>query len=257
MFRAFLCHTFPPIEIPRNVAKEFKEVTYECDRFPQFTGVCHCSMKNKSRVSICCEICTLYEESCVQRGLFIKLGRSVEKTFDEISQVIAHHQSRIHQAAATYLSGLKQLKEYDDTAKSSSSAKDLKSHQPKQRTIMDFLNIVKPGSPNSECLHFFENPAIVESFKDDCAIRKVSIKTLFERERSKERFQCFVREAGHKDCLTFKTWKEKHREEAEELAKSRPARAVYVLLNKEVTYKGQKMFVKGAIKSLDPPCTGK
>ena len=30
-----------------------------------------------------------------------------------------------------------------------------------------------------------------------------------------------------------------------------------MLLNREVTYKGHKLFVKGAIKSIDPPCTGK
>ena len=78
----------------------------------------------------------------------------------------------------------------------------------------------------------------------------MSTKTLCERERSKGKFR-------HKKCLTFKGWKEKHPEEAEELGKSGPARAIYVLLNKEVAYKGQKLFVKGAIKSLDPCCTGK
>ena len=30
-----------------------------------------------------------------------------------------------------------------------------------------------------------------------------------------------------------------------------------MLLNREVTYKGHKLFVKGAIKSIDPPSTGK
>ena len=30
-----------------------------------------------------------------------------------------------------------------------------------------------------------------------------------------------------------------------------------MLLNREVTSKGHKLFVKGAIKSIDPPCTGK
>ena len=30
-----------------------------------------------------------------------------------------------------------------------------------------------------------------------------------------------------------------------------------MLLNREVTYKGHKLFVKGAIKSIDPPCTEK
>ena len=98
---------------------------------------------------------------------------------------------------------------------------------------------------------------IVESFRDDCTIRKLSTKTLFDRERSKGRFHCFEKDKDHKNCSTFKGWKDKHPEEAEELGKSRPSRALYVLLNKDITYKGQKLFVKGAIKSIDPPCTGK
>ena len=122
---------------------------------------------------------------------------------------------------------------------------------------MEALKITKPDRSSSKCLHFFEHPDIVECFKDDSAIRKVSTKTLFEQQREKGRFQCFVKEEGHKGCVTFKVWKNKHPEEARELGKSRPARAVYVLLNEEVTYKGQKIFVKGSIKSLDPPCTGK
>ena len=176
--------------------------------------------------------------------------------FDGISQVVAHQQSKVHQAAALYLSGFKELDNDANTIKTNNVERDAK--QPlRQRTITEALNIVKPDSRSSECLHFFENPDIVESFKDDCSIRKVSTKTLFERERSKGKFSCYLREEGHKKCLTFKGWKEKHPEEAEELGTSRPARAIYVLLNREVTYKGQKLFVKGPIKSLDPPCTGK
>lgn len=114
---------------------------------------------------------------------------------------------------------------------------------------------MKPDTQNSECLHFFENPDIVESFRDDCSIRKVSTKTLFEQERSK--FFCFVREERHEKCSTLKGWEEKNPEEAEEFGNSQPARAMYMLLNREVNYKGQKLFVKGAIKSLDQPCRGK
>lgn len=88
VFRAFLCYAFPPIEIAKDVAKEFKNITYGDDQFPQFTSVCIFSMRNKVRVSILCTICTLYEESCVRRGLFSKLGRSGLNTFDGISQAI-------------------------------------------------------------------------------------------------------------------------------------------------------------------------
>ena len=253
-FRAFLCYAFPPLEISTKVAKEFRDLTYESDRFPQYTCICLSRLRNKIRVSIRCEICKIYEESCLRRGQFIKLGKSTQKEFDGISQVVAHHQSRVHQSAAMYLSGSKELDE--DVSSNRGVVGDAKP-LPRQRTITEALKITKPDSQSSGCLHFFENPDIVESFKDDCSIRKVSTKTLFERERAKGKFRCFLKEKGHTTCSTFKGWKDKHPREAEELAKSRPARAIYVLLNREVTYKGQKLFVKGAIKSIDPPCTGK
>ncbi|CAH3142250.1 unnamed protein product, partial [Porites lobata] len=110
-FRAFLCYAFPPLEISTKVAKEFRDLTYESDRFPQYTCICLSRLRNKIRVSIRCEICKLYEESCLRRGQFIKLGKSTQKEFDGISQVVAHHQSRVHQSAAMYLSGSKELDE--------------------------------------------------------------------------------------------------------------------------------------------------
>ena len=52
----------------------------------------------------------------------------------------------------------------------------------------------------------------------------------------------FSKRKGIYDMFHFKGWKDKHPGEAEELAKLRPARAIYVLLNREVTYKGQKLL---------------
>ena len=153
-----------------------------------------------------------------------------------------------------YLSGSKELDE--DVSSNRGVVGDAKL-LPRQRTITEAPKITKPDIQSSECLHFFENPDIVESFKDDCSIRKVSTKTLFERERAKGKLRCFLKEKGHTTCSTFKVWKDNHPGEAEELANSCPAMAIYVLLNREVTYKGQKLFVKGAVKSIDPPCTGK
>ncbi|KAJ7352805.1 hypothetical protein OS493_033867 [Desmophyllum pertusum] len=109
----------------------------------------------------------------------------------------------------------------------------------------------------SDCLHFFEESHIVETFKDDPVIRRVTTKTLFDRARERGCYQCFKELSDHEKCRTFAAWKNKHKEEAVLLGETRPVRAVYVLLNREVNYKGCKMFIKGAIKSLDPPCTGK
>ena len=253
-FRAFLCHAFPPLEISTKVAKEFRDLTYESDQFPQYTCVCLLRLRNKIRGSIHCEICKIYEESCLRGGQFSKSGKSTQKEFDGISQVVADHQSRVHLSATMYLAGSKELdKDVSSNRGVAGDAKPL----PRQRTITEALKITKPDSQSSDCLHFLENADIIESSKDDRSIRKVSTKTLFERERAKSKFRCFLKEKGHTKCSTFKGWKDKHPVEAEELAKSRLARTIYVLLNGDVTYKGQKLFVKGAIKSIDTPCTGK
>ena len=165
-------------------------------------------------MSISCEIFKIYEDSCLRRGQFIKLGKSTQKEFDGISQVVAHQQSRVHQSATMYLSGSKEL---DKNVSSHTGVVDAKP-LPQQTTITEALKITKPDSQSSDCRHFYENPDIVESFKDDCSARKVS-KTVFERERVKGKFRCFLKGKGHTKCSTLKGWKDKHPGEAEELAR--------------------------------------
>ena len=75
-FWPFLCFAFPRLEISITVAKEFRNLTYESDRFPQYTCVCLLRLRNKIRVSVHCEIFKIYEDSCLRRGQFIKLGKS-------------------------------------------------------------------------------------------------------------------------------------------------------------------------------------
>ena len=98
-----------------------------------------------------------------------------------------------------YLSGSKELDE--DVTSNRVVVGDAKP-LPRQRTINKALKITKPDSQSSECLHFFENPDIVESFKDDCSIRELSTKTLFEQERAKGKFRCFLKEKGYTTCST-------------------------------------------------------
>ena len=112
-----------------------------------------------------CEICKIYEESCLRRGQFTKLGKSTQKEFDGISQVVAHQQSRVHQSATMYLSGSKELDE--DVSSNRGVVGDAKP-LPRQETITEALKQL--------------------SFTDNCSIRKVSTKTLFERERAKGKF---------------------------------------------------------------------
>ena len=88
-FRAFLCYAFPLLEISTKVAKEFRDLTYESDQFPQYTWVCLSRLQNKIRGSIHCEICKIYEESCLREGQFSKSGKYTQKEFVGISQVEA------------------------------------------------------------------------------------------------------------------------------------------------------------------------
>ena len=218
-FWAFLGFAFPRLEISTTLAKEFRNLTHESHRFPQYTCVCLSRLWNKIRVSILCDIFKIYEDSCLRRGQFIKLGKSKRKEFNGISQVVAHQQSRVHQSDTMYFSGSKELDKNVSSHRGVVDAKPL----PQQRTVTEALKITKPDSQSWDCRHFFENPDIVESFKDYFSARKVSTKTLFERERAKGKFRCFLKGKGHTKCSTLKGWKDKHPGEAEELA-----RAIYV-----------------------------
>ena len=105
-------------------------------------------------MSILCDIFKIYEDSCLRRGQFIKLGKSKQKEFDGISQVIAHQQSRVHQSDSMYLSGSQELDKNVSSHRGVVDAKPL----PQQRTITEALKITKPDSQSSDCRHFFENP---------------------------------------------------------------------------------------------------
>ena len=79
----------------------------------------------------------------------------------------------------------------------------------------------------------------------------MSTKTLFEQERAKGKFRCFRKGKGIRNVPRLRVGR------ISTLGKQRSSPGQYMLLNREVTYKGHKLFVKGAIKSIDPPCTGK
>ena len=129
--------------------------------------------------------------------------------------------------------------------------------QPYQRTIFQALKLKEPNTTSkvAHCLGFFENQEIVESYKDSSGIRQMTAKTLSQR-KSKGKFQCFHK-VGHKKCLTWAAWKEMHVEETAKLTESRSSREAYVTVNRKVPYDGKSIQVNTAIKSLDPPCSGK
>ena len=195
-------------------------------------------------------VCPLYQDSCIRRGVFSKLSSYGDKDLDGISQAIKHHKLRQHQSALAYFSGS------FATVTPVESKVNREVQETHQKSIFQALKLKEPNTKVTHCLGFFENQEIVESFKESSGIRRITAKTMFKRERSKGKFQCFHK-VGHKKCFTWTGWKEMHAEEAEKLSDSRSSRAVYVTVNRKVHYDGKSIHVNVAIKSLDPSCSGK
>jgi len=179
--------------------------------------------------------------------MFNKLSKVDHHQFDGVAQATDHQKTKVHQMAALFFTG--SSKEDFSLPKEDTSAS-------KQRTIFEALKITERDSRVTQCLGFYQNKQVVESFKEDVAIRRISSKLLFEREREKGKYQCFL-EKGHENCVSWAGWKAKHPEEAGRLSETRPGRAVYSLLNREIIHNGIKQKITGTIKSLDPPCSGK
>lgn len=185
--RVFLTKAFPPIRVCAAAAKYFTSLTFPSDVLPQFTSTCHSSMRNRTRFSIECVVCPLYQDRCIRQGVFSKLSSCGGKDLDGISQAIIHHKSNLHQSALGYFSG-------SSVTVSPVQSKGNKGVQKTyQRTIFQALKLNEPNSKVTQCLGFFENQEIVESYKDSSGIRRLTAKTLFKRQRSKGNFQCFHR----------------------------------------------------------------
>ena len=203
--RAFLIKAFPPVQVCSAAAKDFISLTFPGDVLPQFTGTCHSSIRNRTRFSIQCVVCPLYQERCTRQGVFSKLSSCGDKDLDGISQAVIHHKLRLHQSALAYFSGS------SATVTMVELNVDRNVPQTHQRTIFQALKLKEPNTTSkvAHCLGFFENQEIVESYKDSSGIRRMTAKTLFQQERSKGKFQCYHK-AGHEKCLTWAGWKEMH-----------------------------------------------
>ena len=177
-------------------------------------------------------ICPYYEELCVKQGTFSRLSKVNHHEFDGVAQAIVHQKTKVHQMAALFFTGSTGNKDFSQLKEGT--------HTSTQKTIFEALKIKERDSIVTQCLGFYENKEVVETFKDDVAIRRISCKLLFERERAKGKYQCFL-EQGHEKCVSWAGWKAKHAEEAERLSETRSGRAVYVhvLLNREIFHNGK------------------
>ena len=90
----------------------------------------------------------------------------------------------------------------------------------KQRTIFEALKIKERDSRVTQCLGCYQNKQPVESFKEDVMIRRISCKLLFEREREKGKYQCYL-DKWHGNCVSWSRLKAKHPEETQRLSETR------------------------------------
>ena len=193
---------------------------------PQFTAVCSQSPRNRTRVSIKCTICPHYEAVCVKRGMFNKLSKVNHHHFDGVAQSIDNQKTKVHQMAALFLTG--SSKEDLFLSKEDTSAS-------KQRTILEALKINERDSTVTQCLGFYENIQVVVSFKEDAMIRRISCKLLL-REKEKRESTSVIENSGIEFVYRGSGWEAKHPGKTQRLSETRPGRAVYSLLNREIIH---------------------
>lgn len=175
-----------------------------------------------------------------RQGVFSK--SCGDKDLDGISQAIIHHKSHLHQAALAYFSGP------PDSVPPVESKEGKDVQRPYQKTIFQVLKLTEPNTKQTYCNGFFENQEIVESFKDSSSIRRMTAKTLFNREQSKGKFECFTK-VEHEKCLTWAGWKEMHSEEAGTLIESRSSRATYITVKRRIHYDGKSIQINAELRS--------
>ena len=224
--RVFLTVAFPPVVVCKKAANELSTFTFVNDVMPQFTAVCSQSPRDRTRVSIKCTICPHYEAVCVKRGMFNKLSKVNHHHFDGVAQSIDNQKTKVHQMAALFLTG--SSKEDLFLSKEDTSAS-------KQRTILEALKINERDSRVTQCLGFYENIQVVVSFKEDVMIRRISCKLLL-REKEKRESTSVIENSGIEFVYRGSGWEAKHPGKTQRLSETRPGRAVYSLLNREIIH---------------------
>ena len=99
-------------------------------------------------------------------------------------------------------------------------------------------------------------PGVVEEFKTDSQIRRLTPKTLFLKHVKQNMPLC----SQHSDCKVYSVWKQRHPQEHQKIKEGCSAaapRSVYLPINTTLNDGGNEVTINGTIKSLDPLCSGR
>ena len=214
--QAFSLHLFPAIEIKTNKCADVGPG----DSLPQFLV-----SRNRSRYIFSCITCKYYEQAANSKC------KSQSKSFDGVKQMFAHGSSQFH------IQGLQFLSDLNNSAAANKCSSQI---------MARFLG--KPATLNTDCLHIF-NPDIVNEFKDEQFIHRMSMKKLYE---CNDDLHC----NEHEGCGEYKVWRVIHADKYNMLRARPNQQAILVPLAKSVKINGKEINIDGAIQSVYPSCTG-
>ena len=214
--QAFSLHVFPAIKIKTKRCTGLKAG----DTLPQFIV-----NRNKSKYTFKCITCKYYEQATNNKC------KSQSKTFEGVKQMYAHGSSQFHNQ------GLQILCDLTESVDSGKCNNEI---------MARFLG--KQLSLETACLHVFK-PDIVNEFKDDQFIHRMSVKKLYN---CNEDLHC----KEHESCSDYRVWKVVHTDKYNTLKARQHQQAIHLPLVKSVKINGVEINIDGVIQSVYPSCTG-
>ena len=225
--RSFLAHVFPPVPIRNSNIHDLQLG----DVLPQFSLVC----KGTSKI-FQCNICAMYEK---KRGL---RGKSLSKEFIGVKPMYDHGVSKMHRSAVQFIN-------QPFTKPLSTPVSRIANERKKRQSTIDDHIVSGEKLPRSvPCQHIFDMH-IVAAFQHDQKILRMTSKTIFNKF---DQWKCT--DPSHENCSSFDIWKDAHPDMFAKLQKQRIAQAEYVHSNSDIKINGKLVSIRGAIKSIFPPC---
>ena len=268
--RALVAASFPPVKVGQ-LAGSNVPVTYEGDKFPQFSQL--------QKSTFLCEVCIPFQKWATEHGrphprlrcrtqasLDAIVAGTATLKFSGLVQVGEHADSESHRHAIKFFGAI------EDTSSTSSQLSQQESLGGKrkssgQQSIQKFFRPLNEERPPDvfqqskqgkvKCHHLWD-PEVVKHFADDRQIRRLTAKSLFQRQVHLGEITCFLTMEGHEGCRDYKTWKEVHPVDAKDVIEkaNNSFRSIYVPMRCTIDLFGQLVKIDGSIKSVDPPCIG-
>ena len=226
--KAALCLIFTPVDVG-SVAAEFFGETFIGDKYPQFSLIDKNELTERKKSNpIRCEICETFRKYEEQKG---RLRYQYGNMFEGFIQIYDHYTSVTHQDAIKWWESSPNIcpKNVIPLVKKAS-----------QKSLASYFQVDK--TVHKPCPGLQEE-AIVDSFKKDREIRRVTAKTMFQKRK------CWTF-CEHSNCINYKFWCGKHPEEYMKLKQACEGRCNSIFIHPSSSND------RGGIKSIDPPCLG-